>query len=212
MTAIHTLLGQVLKGVPTDRPCAHPITGLRSSSTGPRRATYEMHWQRLSRSARRGRLGGKTLPEKLNSVLDPRSVVGRNRLECTSRVSGEVRKRRQISMDSSTAPKTRILFLAADPRDRLRPAFDCEHRKIEAKLRAADYRDSLEFISKWAVQTDDLLQALNEHRPHIVHFSGHGTAADELLLMDDEERANRSPPRPLPDSSPHSPARFGWLC
>ncbi len=87
------------------------------------------------------------------------------------------------------APKTRILFLAADPRDRLRPAFDSEHRKIEAKLRAADYRDSLEFISKWAVQSDDVLQALNEHQPHIVHFSGHGTEAHELLLIDDEERA-----------------------
>jgi SpoVK/Ycf46/Vps4 family AAA+-type ATPase len=92
-------------------------------------------------------------------------------------------------MDRSTAPKTRILFLAADPRDWRRLSLDREYREIETKLRAAEYRDSLEFISKWAVRPDDVLQALNEHRPHIVHFSGHGTATDEILLMNDEEQA-----------------------
>jgi CHAT domain len=31
------------------------------------------------------------------------------------------------------------------------------------------------FQSAWAVRPDDLLQLLNQHQPHIVHFSGHGS-------------------------------------
>lgn len=31
----------------------------------------------------------------------------------------------------------------------------------------------------------DLLQAISEHKPTIVHFSGHGSSNDELILQDD---------------------------
>ncbi|MCY1384236.1 hypothetical protein D9M69_724670 [compost metagenome] len=31
----------------------------------------------------------------------------------------------------------------------------------------------------------DLLQAVNELRPTVVHFSGHGSALEELILQDD---------------------------
>ena len=41
-------------------------------------------------------------------------------------------------------------------------------------------------VSRWAVRPDDLLQALLEVRPHVVHFSGHGSAAAELILLDDQ--------------------------
>jgi hypothetical protein len=34
------------------------------------------------------------------------------------------------------------------------------------------------------VRPDDLLQHLDRHRPHIVHFCGHGTARGELMLVD----------------------------
>jgi O-acetyl-ADP-ribose deacetylase (regulator of RNase III) len=42
----------------------------------------------------------------------------------------------------------------------------------------------LEFISKFAVRPDDLLQYLNQHRPQVVHFSGHGSPTDEIILLD----------------------------
>jgi CHAT domain-containing protein len=47
---------------------------------------------------------------------------------------------------------------------------------IEQKFRAAEHRDALAFQSAWAVRPDDLLQLLNQHQPHIVHFSGHGSS------------------------------------
>jgi len=68
----------------------------------------------------------------------------------------------------------KTLFLAANPTSTLRLAIDEEMRAIEQKVRAAEHRDVLVFQSNWAVRPDDLLQLLNQHRPQIVHFSGHG--------------------------------------
>jgi hypothetical protein len=41
-------------------------------------------------------------------------------------------------------------------------------------------------IPTWAVRPDDFLQSLNQHRPHVVHFSGHGNSAKEIILLDNE--------------------------
>jgi CHAT domain len=69
----------------------------------------------------------------------------------------------------------KALFLAANPASTNRLAIDEEMRAIEQKVRAAKHRDALVFQSNWAVQPDDLLQLLNQYRPQIVHFSGHGS-------------------------------------
>src|SRR5262249_29573142 len=56
------------------------------------------------------------------------------------------------------------------------------------KVRASTYRDSLVLVSRWAVRPEDLQQALLEVEPDIVHFSGHGTEAEEILLEDSDGR------------------------
>lgn len=83
-----------------------------------------------------------------------------------------------------TTEKIKILFVAANPKDIQPLALGEEIREIENKIRATKYRDSLVMIQKWATRYDDLQQALLEHRPHIVHFSGHGTTTSEILLKD----------------------------
>jgi len=87
--------------------------------------------------------------------------------------------------------KVKVLFLAANPGGTQPLKLDAEIRQITAKVRAAEYRDSLELVSRWAVRPDDLLQALLEVKPHVVHFSGHGSSAAELILLDD--RGNPKP-------------------
>ena len=84
--------------------------------------------------------------------------------------------------------KSRILFLGANPAGS-QLALDEESRAIEQKIRSTDQRDSLELITKWAVRPDDLLEYLNEYRPHVVHFSGHGTEEEEIILVDESRRA-----------------------
>ncbi len=83
------------------------------------------------------------------------------------------------------AEKIKILFLAANPRASTPLRLDEEIRQIHEKIRAAEFRDSFELQSRWAVRPLDLLQAFNEVRPHVVHFSGHGTRNAELVLEDD---------------------------
>lgn len=81
--------------------------------------------------------------------------------------------------------KVRILFLAANPKDTSQLRLDEEIREIQARIRAAAFRDTFELVSRWAVRPRDLLQAFNELTPHIVHFSGHGSSNAELVLEDD---------------------------
>ena len=82
-------------------------------------------------------------------------------------------------------PKMTALFLAANPKSTPRLAIDEEMHAIKQKVRAAQYRDTLVFESAWAVRPDDLLQLLNEHRPQIVHFSGHGSNEGLSLVGED---------------------------
>jgi hypothetical protein len=87
-----------------------------------------------------------------------------------------------MSAQASVTPPARILFLAANPANTPQLALDEELRAIEGQLRAAEHRDAFALVSRWATRPDDLLQALNEVRPTIVHLSGHGSASGGLML------------------------------
>ena len=80
--------------------------------------------------------------------------------------------------------KLRTLFLSSNPNSANQFAIDKEIREVSQKVRLSDGRDILEIISAWAVRPDDLLQYLNQYKPHIVHFSGHGTPIGEIILED----------------------------
>ncbi len=88
-----------------------------------------------------------------------------------------------------------VAFFAADPAEgaQKRLLLDEEVRSIEARLRASQYRDSVKLESRWAVRAPDILQAINELQPTIVHFSGHGSEQDELVLLDSEGKAKLVP-------------------
>lgn len=82
--------------------------------------------------------------------------------------------------------KVRILFLSANPKSTTPLAIDEEIRAIEQRIRASEYRDSLQLIPKLAVRPDDVLHALMEYQPAVIHFSGHGSEAHEILLTGDD--------------------------
>jgi hypothetical protein len=86
-------------------------------------------------------------------------------------------------MDASSTIH-RILILAANPLDTARLSLDQEMRSIQECLKLSTGRQRFEVISQLAVRTDDLQQALQEYRPYIVHFSGHG-AGEQGVVLDD---------------------------
>jgi tetratricopeptide (TPR) repeat protein len=90
-----------------------------------------------------------------------------------------------------------ILFLAANPTDTPRAALDQELREIQDRLRGAELGDRFRIEAEWAVRLDELEGHLLRHRPDLVHFSGHGSAAGEILLADRDDRAVAVPEEAL---------------
>ncbi|MEG3085647.1 CHAT domain-containing protein [Sphingomonas sp. PB2P12] len=79
--------------------------------------------------------------------------------------------------------KLRVLYLTASPAtpnlDPLR--VDAEVNNVLKALRGAQHRDLVDFRHRPAATVQDLVDGLNDLRPHVVHFSGH---AGEGLLFD----------------------------
>jgi hypothetical protein len=82
--------------------------------------------------------------------------------------------------------KVKLLFISANPEQLQRLRLDKEIRDVEEKIRVARYGRSFEIISQWAARPNDLFDALLRNRPTIVHFSGHSTKANEIVLEDDD--------------------------
>lgn len=87
-----------------------------------------------------------------------------------------------VTPDSSSVIK--ILFLAANPRDTQPLRLDAEVRAIDQALQRAEFRSRFELRQHWAVQVGDIQHHLLRHKPDIVHFSGHGSRASEIILED----------------------------
>jgi hypothetical protein len=77
-----------------------------------------------------------------------------------------------------------ILFLAANPADTTQLQLDEELRAVDEALRKSEFRDRFDLRSAWAVRYSDLQELLLRYQPHIVHFSGRGNAAGEIVLQD----------------------------
>jgi hypothetical protein len=78
--------------------------------------------------------------------------------------------------------KTRILFLSANPWTTSRILVDEEAREIFERLREGPYRDHFELQKHTATRPIDLQKLLLLYEPHIVHFSGHGSKREKLIL------------------------------
>jgi CHAT domain len=76
-----------------------------------------------------------------------------------------------------------VLFVAASPEDQKALRLDREVREIQRRVRESAHRDQVDFAWRPAARVTDLMQMLLEVRPHIVHFSGHGSQA-ELAFED----------------------------
>jgi len=78
----------------------------------------------------------------------------------------------------------KILFLAANPRGITARRLDEEARDIQEEIRRATQHDQFEFVPRLAARPMDLLRALREVKPSIVHVVGH-EAIDGLHLVGD---------------------------
>lgn len=77
-----------------------------------------------------------------------------------------------------------ILIVSASPNDQDRLRLGAEFRDIRHAHQRARKREEWNVESNEAVTVDDLRRALLDHRPTIVHFSGHGGGTTGLCFED----------------------------
>ncbi|MBE9225182.1 CHAT domain-containing protein [Phormidium sp. LEGE 05292] len=82
----------------------------------------------------------------------------------------------------------KILILSANPKNTSNLRLDEEVREIKNTLQLSANRNEFQIITESAVRVDDLTRFLSQHQPTIVHFSGHGSGTDGLVLEDNSGR------------------------
>ena len=84
------------------------------------------------------------------------------------------------SPTGSVSEMIKVLLLSANPIDSPLD-IDEEFRAIDQKIRSSEHRDHVDLIKHGAVRLEDVAGLLMRHKPHVVHFSGHG-ATDGIAL------------------------------
>lgn len=74
-----------------------------------------------------------------------------------------------------TATPIRILILVANPFDTAALTLDEEYQRIHSLWRSCDLRDSFEVHHCLATRAETLQSEVLQFKPHLIHFSGHGT-------------------------------------
>jgi hypothetical protein len=120
------------------------------------------------------------------------------------KVGGDKVGGNKIVQSGPTLPPSRperavVLVMSANADQRLPLRLDEERREIVRAVRLAGADDRIEVRTADAVRIDDLQNELQYHRPVIAHFSGHGSAATGIVVVDDAGRAQLVPPRALSD-------------
>ena len=95
---------------------------------------------------------------------------------------GQLILAKEIERMKHVPEKITVLLFATNPRGTTQLRLDEEVRSIQEMIRKSEHRDSIIFESRWAVRPLDILQAINELNPDVVHFCGHGSQDGDLVL------------------------------
>ncbi len=93
--------------------------------------------------------------------------------------------------------KRRILFFGSNPQSTGKLQLEEEFRRVSEKLQHGVDENKFALFQKWAVQPNELIEAILEYKPNIIHFSGHGTRGkafkpeDSGLLMSSSDGGTR---------------------
>ena len=100
---------------------------------------------------------------------------------------------KKVASGAATAPKpkikkdgpVKILFLSAHPEDLSRLRLEAEIRNVKDAVRQSQHRERFVIIQEEAVRVSTLTSLLLQHQPDIIHFSGHSSVTNEIILEDE---------------------------
>jgi hypothetical protein len=136
----------------------------------------------------------------LPSYAERRKFISDLYKEIESSIESALKKGGKIELThkyTQISETSKILFLAANPKDAVKLRLDEEVREIEHKILLAQKKDQLTLVNKGAVRISDLQFYFNQERPTIVHFCGHGTGEGRIILEDNVGNARPVPPEAL---------------
>lgn len=95
----------------------------------------------------------------------------------------------EVGPDPHPNEKQIILFLTANPTNTGTLRLDEELRKVKDQLAQTTSRDSFKLESETAVKIATITMAMQQYKPTIVHFSGHGTGQDGIVIEGENGKA-----------------------
>ncbi len=99
--------------------------------------------------------------------------------------SSEESGNKDIAPDPS---RKTILFLASSPKNLAKLQLDKEFVRISSSLQEGITEYKL--VAEWAITPNALQHAILKHKPHLIHFSGHGTEDSPFgngIILNDAE-------------------------
>jgi hypothetical protein len=128
---------------------------------------------------------GTSVPVHLDLAYEYRS---RRYLVATTQAIRVVRDRvtRTGMPPGSVRLPIKVLILAANPLDTETLRIDQEIREIQRTIRSGKDRDNIEVNIHLAVGPADIIQALLDDEPRLVHFAGHGGGPDGSIAAEDD--------------------------
>lgn len=93
------------------------------------------------------------------------------------------RRRRRQEQAESAEGKVRVLFASANPSDTSRLQVSREIAQVRGRLEQLGLAAGFDLIDRRDVDLGDLASALAQHRPQVVHFSGHSKRDGALVFQ-----------------------------
>jgi len=124
--------------------------------------------------------------QTLQAATRERQVEKAHAREIARLSRAEVRYVHEVRIIPEAKPEPlRVLYMTANSEMNLRT--DAEVRGVQQAVRGSLHRDLIEIAYRPSATPEDMLDGLNDLRPHVVHFSGH--AGDAALLFDNGDVA-----------------------
>ena len=102
-----------------------------------------------------------------------------------SRLSSVVRTALQKNRPAPS-PIIKVLFLSATPEDMAILQVDKEYKTVDEAVRKSEVRDRYEIRYNPATKVSEVQEVLLRFSPNIVHFSGHGSQQNEIVLLNED--------------------------
>jgi hypothetical protein len=145
-------------------------------------ATAESNLDREVRAAaRKAENDRKAASSRAEREANQRRATERRHVQEIARLSSPmVRYVHEVRSIPTPKPEVlRVLYLTANAEKDLRT--EVEVRDVQQAIRGAKHRGLIDISYRPAATPEDLLDGLNDLRPHVVHFSGHAGGAAVLF-------------------------------